>query len=119
MSSDNESWEVTNTGGTNGSTVKEIKGRAAANFRRWVLQALAGQVRVFASADGTNYPASPLVLSLEPVVDGSDVVTESQGTFVGATSGTRLHYFFGQYKGIKIVQKGSTPAQIALFASID
>jgi hypothetical protein len=87
------------------------------DYTRFVLRARTGQVRVFASVDGTNFPASPLVLSLEPAVDGSDNVTEPQGTFVAATSGTRLHYFFGTYKAIKILQKGATAAAVDLFAS--
>lgn len=112
-------WSVTNTGGADGSTVLEIHDGSIRPFRRFVLQALAGQVRVFGSVDGTNYPTSPLVLSLEPAVDGSDVVTEAQGTFVGKTTGTRLHYFFGQYRSLKILQIGATAAQIIMLGTED
>lgn len=114
-----KTWARTNTGGADGSTVLTLKEGDIRPFRRFVLQAVAGQVRVFGSVDGTTYPDSPLVLSLEPAVDGSDVVTEPQGTFVAATSGTRYHYFFGQYKALKILQKGATAAQIRLLGTED
>jgi len=102
--------------GRRGNTVSLSDGDIR-DFTRYVLRATAGQVRVFGSVDGTTFPAAPLVLALEPAVDGSDNVTEPQGTFVAATSGTRLHYFFGVYKALKILQKGATGAAVTLFAS--
>jgi hypothetical protein len=103
--------------GAKRDTAHSLKDGDLRDFTRFVLQALTGQVRVFASLDGVNYPAAPIVLSLEPAVDGSDNVTEPQGTFVAATSGTRLHYFFGTYKSLKILQKGATAASVKIFAS--
>lgn len=102
--------------GRRGNTVSLSDGDIR-DFTRYVLQATTGQVRVFASVDGTTFPAAPLVLSLEPAVDGADNVTEAQGTFVAKTTGTRLHYFFGVYKALKILQVGATGATVKLFAS--
>lgn len=105
------------SGGPAKDTTCSLKDGDLRDYSRFVLQALTGTVRVFASLDGVNYPAAPLVLSLEPAVDGADAVTETQGTFLAVTSGTRLHYFFGTYKRLKILQKGATAASILLLAS--
>jgi hypothetical protein len=112
-----KTWTRVNTGGADGSVVMVKSEGDIRNFTRFGLRCAAGQVRVFGSIDGTNYPTSPLVLSLEPAVDGSDNVTENQGTFVAATSGTRLHWFFGVYRALRIVQKGATAANVTLMAS--
>lgn len=101
------------------ATILTLKDGQIRHLRRFVLQASAGSVAVFGSADGTNYPVAPLVLSLEPAVDGALSVTETQGTFVAKTSGTRLHYFFGQYKSLKFVQQGGTAAGIRVYGSMD
>jgi hypothetical protein len=103
--------------GAKRDTGSSLKDGDLRDFTRFVLQALTGQVRVFASLDGVNYPATPLVLSLEPLVDGGDNVTEPQGTFVAKTTGTRLHYFFGTYKSLKVLQVGATAVSVKLFAS--
>ena len=106
-------------GTADGATLLLIKDGAIRHLRRFVLHRQAGTIRVFASLDGVVFPASPLVLSLEPAVDGSDNVTETQGTFVATASADRLYYFFGQYKALKFVQKGATAAAFKLYGSMD
>jgi len=99
-------------GAGDGDVLLEKKDGDVEDFKHFQIQLAAGSVRVFGSLDGTTYPDRPLVLSLEPLVDGSDNVTEPQGTFTAvATSNLkRIHHFFGSYKAIKIVQKGATAA---------
>lgn len=116
MSNTTKHW-LNKAGSGDGSTVLELKDGQIKDLTRFGLRARTGQVRVFGSLDGTNYPTSPLVLSLEPAVDGSDNVTETQGTFVAMTTGTRLHWFFGVYKSLKFLQKGATAVALDVMGS--
>jgi hypothetical protein len=110
---------ATGTGAGDGAILGTLKDGQIRLLRRFVLQVVSGTVRVFGSVDGTNYPTAPLVLSLEPAVDGSDNVTEAQGTFVATATTGRLYYFFGQYKSLKFLQKGATGAAVRIYGTMD
>jgi hypothetical protein len=104
---------------SDGATVKEVRAGTIHGMRRFVLEVLTGAVRVMPSiaSGGEAFSAIPLVLSREPAVDGSNVVTETEGTFIAVAVPQRLHYFFGEYTGLRFLQVGTTPSSFRLMAT--
>lgn len=110
-------WTGNPGGTTNGAAIKTLRGGQTADIRRYVIETLAGSVRVMPSLfDSDDYTATPLVLSQEPLVV-ANVVTEDQGTFAAATTVGTLAYFFGEYGALKFEQVGATPASIRILGT--
>jgi len=105
------------TGANAGDTTLELKDGTVRGLRCWAIETLTGSVRVFPSLDGTNYASKQLVLSQEPLVNGSNQVTEAEGTFVAVTTAGRMAYFFGEYKALKFEQVGATASSIRVLGA--
>lgn len=105
------------TGANDGDALLTLTGGRTRGMRCWAIETLAGSCRVYPSLNGTDFATKPLVLSQEPNVNVSNVVTESEGTFVASTTVGRMAYFFGEYAAIKFVQHGATPSQVRILGT--
>lgn len=80
------------------------------DFGHFMIMLTAGDAVIYAGLEQSAYPTRPAVLSLEPAVDGSFNVTETQGTFITklGTNLNKIHHLFGNYRALKVVQNGGT-----------
>lgn len=87
-------------------------------YSAFMVETLAGSVRVKPSLDGTNFTSQQLALAQEPTIT-ADAPAAQVGTLVGKTTAGVLAWFFGDMQAYKFEQVGATAASIRLRAARD
>lgn len=106
-------FEVAASGTADGAILATLK--SVGGYERFCLETVAGSIRVLPSLDGENYNLPQLALSQEPGIT-TDTPDAQTGTIVGKTTANVPAYFTGDFRGLRLIQVGATPAAFRLLA---